>query len=282
MPSPFPGMDPYLEAPSIWPDFHHALASEIRTRLNLAMPSPYYARLEMRQEVGIVDDDQPPRMRIIPDVSVVRRDRPSDPGGTAVVERSGRSVSESIDVTFETDPVSHHFVEIRDPSRGHRLVTLIEILSPSNKRNGPDRVAYGRKQAEILQSDASLVEIDLLRDGRRVSPHLGLDQFLASIRPATAYVVLVNSAWRRGELGLGYQVYPIGLREILPCVGIPLRAEQPVVPLDLQLLFDRIYDGGPYRRGAVDYTIPPEPPLTVDDAAWVEATLREAANPPAP
>ena len=53
MPSPFPGMDPYLEAPSIWPDFHHKLAAELSTELNGSLPSPYYARLEMRQELGI-------------------------------------------------------------------------------------------------------------------------------------------------------------------------------------------------------------------------------------
>jgi hypothetical protein len=53
MPSPFPGMDPYLEAPDIWPDFHDALAGEISSELNRTLPRPYYARLEMRPEVGI-------------------------------------------------------------------------------------------------------------------------------------------------------------------------------------------------------------------------------------
>ncbi|MBV8077286.1 MAG: DUF4058 family protein, partial [Planctomycetaceae bacterium] len=56
MPSPFPGMDPYLEAPYIWPDFHDRLASEISGHLNQTLPNPYYARLEMRQELGIVEE----------------------------------------------------------------------------------------------------------------------------------------------------------------------------------------------------------------------------------
>jgi hypothetical protein len=69
MPSPFPGMDPYLEAPDIWPDLHEALAGEIRAELNLLLPPPYYARLEVRPEVGIVDDAGTAR-RIVPDVTV--------------------------------------------------------------------------------------------------------------------------------------------------------------------------------------------------------------------
>ncbi len=75
MPSPFPGMDPYLEAPDIWPDFHDAFASEIRALLNQTLPAPYYARLEMRPEIGVVEEDDNPR-RVIPDIAVVRHPRP--------------------------------------------------------------------------------------------------------------------------------------------------------------------------------------------------------------
>ena len=279
MPSPFPGMDPYLEAPDIWPDCHNALASEIRGELNRTLVHPYYARLEMRPEVGIVDDESGGRGRIVPDVAVVRRPHEGRGGGVAVAVPALREMSESFEVEFLDEAIHHHFVEIRDASRGHRLVTLIEILSPSNKRPGPDREAYTRKQREVIESETSLVEIDLLRSGRRILPDPRLAQHIDERTPRPGYVVLVSTASRRGGAGLGYRVYPFGLRDRLPCVGIPLKAEEPHVALDLQDVFDRAYDGGPYRRGAVDYAAPADPPLAGDDAAWSEALLREQAGP---
>src|SRR5438876_54123 len=138
MPSPFPGMDPYLEAPDIWPDFHEALASEIRAALNQSLPAPYYARLEMRPEVGIVEDGGY-RRRIVPDVAIVRPPRaPAEQSGVAILEAPRAIISPSFEVNVASESIRHPFVEIRDPSRGHRLVTLIEIASPSNKRPGPD------------------------------------------------------------------------------------------------------------------------------------------------
>jgi hypothetical protein len=126
MSSPFPGMDPYLEAPQIWPDLHNALAGEIRNELNQTLPSPYYARLEMRPELGIVDQEGE-RQRIVPDVMVVRYpDVSKAPGGgaVAVVERPRRDLSPSIDSATSLGKIRHHFVEIRDPSEGHKLITL--------------------------------------------------------------------------------------------------------------------------------------------------------------
>jgi hypothetical protein len=241
MPSPFPGMDPYLEAFDIWPDLHDALAGEIRTQLNQSLPSPYYARLEMRPELGIIE------------------------------------------IEIQTEPIRHHFVEIRDSSRGHKLITLIEILSPSNKRPGPDREAYERKQSEILQSDANLIEIDLLRGGRRILPDLNLRGSIMSLNPTPAYLVLVNRAWRRLEGTMAYQAFGVGLREWLPCIPVPLKQDEPDVPLDLQFVFNRAYEGGPYLRGAVDYSaMPPEPSLGAEDAAWAaELTRAWRENQPA-
>ena len=93
MASPFPGMDPYLEAPDIWPDLQSALAAEIRNELNQTLPAPYYARLEKRPELGIIDE-------------------------------------------VPTDPIRHHFVEIRDSAQGHKLITLIEIAGRRRRRLG--------------------------------------------------------------------------------------------------------------------------------------------------
>ena len=143
MPSPFPGMDPYLEAPDIWPDLHEALAGEMRAELNLLLPQPYYARLEVRPEVGIVDDEGTSR-RIVPDATVIRKasDTTAAPATVTLSERRA-TISASVEVTIASEPLRHQVVEIRDASRGHKLITLIEIVSPSNKRAGVVRsVSY--------------------------------------------------------------------------------------------------------------------------------------------
>ena len=261
MPSPFPGMDPYLEAPDIWPDFHDALANEIRNELNHSLPAPYYARLGARPEEGIVEEGRT-RLQMIPDISV------------AVLDRPRRDVSKAIEVTLQDEPIRHHFVEVRDAKRGHALVTLIEILSPSNKRPGPDRVAYRAKQREVGDGGASLIEIDLLREGERVYPEPGLAAVIEEIEPRGDYLVLVNRAWKRGAVGVGYEVFPSVIRDWLPCIPVPLREGEDDTPLDLQYVVNRAYDGGPYLRGAVDYARPPEPPLKTDDADWANALIR--------
>src|SRR5438067_4059077 len=113
MPSPFPGMDPYLEAPDIWPDFHDAFAGEIRAALNQSLPAPYYARLEMRPEIGIVEDAGYER-RIVPDVSVVRPPHaPVAQGGVRVLEATRTTISPSFEVRVASEPIRHPFVEIR-------------------------------------------------------------------------------------------------------------------------------------------------------------------------
>jgi len=166
-----------------------------------------------------------------------------------------------------SEPLRHHFVEIRDPTQGHRLITLIEIVSPSNKRPGPDRDAYQRKQREVLESDASLIEMDLLRTGERLLRDQILVETVAQREQPPAYLVVVNRAWRRGER-CHWQLFPIGLRDLLPCIAVPLRESEPEVTLDLQHVFNRAYDDGPYHRGAVNYAAPPRPPLPDADAGW--------------
>jgi Protein of unknown function (DUF4058) len=283
MSSPFPGMDPYLEAPRIWPDLHNALAGEIRNELNQTLPSPYYARLEMRPELGIVDQEGE-RQRIVPDVTVVRYpDVSKAPGGgaVAVVERPRRDISPSLDSATSLGKIRHHFVEIRDPSQGHKLITLIEIVTPSNKRAGPDREAYGFKQREVLESDANLIELDFVRAGRRILPTVDLKTLIKTIKPPPAYVVLINRAWQRTSFATHYQIFPVGLREWLPCIPVPLKRGEEEVPLDLQFVFNRAYNTGPYRRGAVDYAKrPPFPRLDPEDAAWA-AELTQSWREPA-
>ncbi len=282
MPSPFPGMDPYLEAPHVWPGFQHKFASELSTELNGLLPARYYAELEMRPELGIIEEDGM-RQRIVPDVTVVRYPRsPKEAKGEAmaVLERPRRDISYSIEMTISLSKIRHYYVEIRDSSQGHKLITLIEIVSPSNKTAGPDREAYESKQRDMLESDANLIELDFLRAGRRVLPTLELEVGIKEISPSPTYLVLVNRAWRRRDDVGAFQVFPVGLREWLPCIPVPLKQGEEEVLLDLQFVFNRAYDTGPYRRGAVDYSQPPPAPrLNPEDAAWAADLTRAWRDP---
>lgn len=280
--SPFPGMDPYLESPDIWPDFHDTLASEIRGELNRSLPPTYYARLQRRPELGIVLHQGRVR-RIVPDVTVVRTEVrearvPYAAAGATALELPRSHTTPAVEFRLPNDPFRHAFVEIRSTG-GHKLVTLIEVLSPANKFPGADRQAYESKQQEILASDASLIEIDLLRYGRRILPFLELERQVAELDPD--YLVMLSRAPRRGDFWIDFSSYPVHLRDLLPCIPVPLLAPDPDALLDLQYLFNRVYGNGPYSR-MIDYRMDPEPPLDGPDAAWADgllqaAGLREAA-----
>lgn len=274
MPSPFPGMDPYLEAPDIWPDFHDRLAEVASALLNEQLPDPYYARLEMRPEVGIVEEAGTSR-RIVPDVAVARRPTTATtPGGVGLLTKPRTNVSESIEFQVESEPTRHPFVEIRDPTRGHHLVTLLEIASPSNKLSGPDRQSYLKKQQEVLQSDASLIEIDLLRSGDRLL-HAELEAYVSQLNPEPNYLVLVNRTWTR--INGRSQPFPISITATLPCIPIPLREKEPEITLDLQFVMNQVYDRGPYRR-VVDYGQPPRPALPKELLDWANECVSFAKS----
>jgi hypothetical protein len=273
MPSPFPGMDPYLEAPDIWPDFDDRMAEQMSRDLNRLLPRPYYARLVMRPEIGIVGEEI--EGRIVPDVAVVRSVPPkaaSGAAGLALADRPRADVSPSVRMRVPSEPLRHHFVEIRDGSRGHALVTLIETVSPSNKRPGPDRRAYEAKQQDVLASDTSLVELDLLRAGEPLVGGPRISEAAGRLEPRPDYVVGVSRAWQRGA-ELDYELFPVRLENPLPCISVPLREGEPEVPLDLQYVFDEVYDGGPYARGAVDYGVAPDHPIRPDLPGWLAECL---------
>lgn len=279
MPSPFPGMDPYLERRDLWPDFHGSFALEIRNELNRILPSRYLARTEYRFELDIYSDDEPIISRqIVADVGVAHDVSRADASRSAVVELPRRELSQEIEIFEEVEHVRRAFVEIRESAKPHRLITIIEIVSPSNKRPGRDRAKYLTRRREILDGDANFVEIDLLRTGDRVFSEGRVAESIASLEGKPHYLVLISRSWRRDVDRVGYSVDPIGIRAMLPCIAIPLRRDEEETPLDLQYVFQRAYDTGPYLRGEVDYAEPPDPPLEEIDAAWAKALLKSQAD----
>jgi len=261
MPSPFPGMDPYLEG-EMWQEFHETLAGAIRAQLMPRLAPKYVALLAKRYvlhrpTISIVG--LPPERIIYPDVHVVAPPgAPSAPvSGEADVAVAEPAVELLSPMAEEVPLLS---VEIRDVAQ-RRLVTLIEILSPVNK-HGEGVREYAERRMELLQTRTHLLELDLLRQGTRI-------QLLGELPPASYYVYL--SRWQRRPFT---QVWPIALREPLPTVPVPLLPPDPDVPLDLQAAVRACFDLVGYER-LLDYSgPPPPPPLSDEEAAWVNDLLR--------
>lgn len=256
--SPFPGMDPFIETGN-WPGFQTLLIGEIVTAL-VPQVRPRYAVLpEQRVYVESVADD--PR-EIRPDVAVARSPYAKEAAG-GVAQETVSVVVTQYAITIPL-PQEEPFIEIR-LLPGHELVTVIEVLSPSNKRDGADgRQEYLKKRNEILRSKVHLVEIDLLRGGLRPPT----DQPLKS---GTDYCVLVHRAPERPFA----KAHEWTLRDRLPIVPIPLANGDSDASLNLQKAFELVYERGGYDY-LVDYGQPLWPELDERDAVWVRRLLEAA------
>jgi hypothetical protein len=261
MPSPFPGMDPYLEDPELWPDVHHALISEIRALLNPLIRPKYVARVDVR--VYKLDDADPARRLFrIPDVKIETASILVRPRGTRQANLKKTDESFEITTMADDDDLEEAYIKIVEV-KSKNLVTHIEIVSPTNKVAGSEgRKTYAEKRSEIMASEAHFVEIDLLRRGKPFVNRSGLD---------CNYLAHVSRVERRPK----GRVWPIRLRNRLPVIDIPLLGSDPDVRLDLQKALINAYEHGAYDS-SVDYSVPAEPPLADEDAAWADALLRRA------
>jgi hypothetical protein len=250
-------MDPYLEGPSEWPSVHHELTSEIGRQLAPKLRPQYMVRAarpfvsempegiiiahrSMYRDVGVYENKPPRTLR---------------ESATAVTNAPLEMR------TIMPDEVPHVTIEIRDvANRG--LVTAIEVLSPTNKR-GEGYKEYLGQRARILSSTAHLMEIDLLRMGKRVPMERPL--------PDVPYFIFLSRANRRPIT----EIWPIRLQDLLPTVPVPLLEDDPDGILDLQAAWTSAYDAFGYDL-SVDYARPPEVPLEGEDARWAEGVLRAA------
>ncbi len=255
MPSPFPGMDPYLET-KYWLNFHARLAVEIADLLGPALPPAYVAIVEERTVLADYVRDEDKRVRH-PDISILRESK-STYGGSAVAEPP---ITLSTPMPFE-EP--YHWVEII-ALKDRRLVTAIEIMSHSNK-SGRGRDEYLKKRDETLMSTAHLLEIDLLRRGHRI-PVIG-------VLPAAPYYVFLSRRGKRPNMG----IWPIQISDRLPIVPVPLDRPDADLPLDLQSAVDSIYKKSNYDR-LLDYSEPLPGPLTDSERQWVMAKLSARFSP---
>ncbi|MDB5311473.1 MAG: hypothetical protein JWO38_5675 [Gemmataceae bacterium] len=259
MPSPFPGMDPYLEDPAFWPGFHTTLLTAVRAALTPQLPPGFYAELEQhiwfREEAA----DDGPKFRK-PDVYVVEgggRGGKTHPTGSTVV---GSPPTLTVTLPKIVREVGPHTIQIRD-ARNRRVVTAIELLSPSNKEPGADRDRYLLKRSEFVANGTHMVEIDLLRSGHRLP-----------IRPVPDgdYYVYVTDAAYYDEVA----VWVFTVRDPIPPFPVPLTTDHTPVVLALRPCLDRAYEEANYGP-RIDYTAPAVPRLRKPDAEWAADLLKK-------
>ena len=251
MPSPFPGIDPYLEDSTYWSGFHTRMVVAIGAAITRVLPSGYYADVE--QHVWLETDDGDERTPFaIPDAFVAS----GRGGGVATLARElATPESAVVSLAKVIKRKGPRFLQIVD-KHGSRLVTVLELLSPSNKNRGEDRESYLAKRSEYLANGTNLVEIDLLRDGERIP--------MGRPRPPLAdYYALVS---RSADFPKA-SIWAISVREPLPRIPIPLKPEHGEVILDLQTCFGRAFDDAGYET-RIDYSFPPAVGLRPADAAW--------------
>ena len=255
MPSPFPGMNPYLEQDDAWHSFHERFCTRLADELVARTGPKYLVKLDENVFLHELPADGR-RLLGRPDVMVLEPRGPGDVAAAAVLPAAAPAYANLPAVDLER----LSYVEIRD-ARSRRLITAIELLSPTNKAAGSDRDQYLAKRARLMRQGVNLVEIDLLRGG----PRMPMDGV-----PACDYLVMVARPpeWPRAG------IWPIRLREPLPEIPIPLTAPDPDVRVNLQPLLHAIYDSAGYDRFIYDGE--PDPPLGGDDAAWARQHLSVA------
>ncbi len=263
MPSPFPGMDPFLEHPAIFPGLHERLIAYLSESLQGRLPEPYYAEIGERLWVETSDRSIGPDVHVLEDEGRNRDGRRTGDVGLATEVRS-----QPVVVTVPQDEFREPYVEICAGGESERVVTAIEVLSLTNKTmRAQGRRLYVRKQREILASQIHLVEIDLLRGGQHTTA--------VPLRRARAkagafdYHVCIH----RFDNLEDYFVYPIRLQDRLPEIAIPLLPGDGDVAIDLQEVFQRSYDAGPYRRRIRYRHSEPVPPLDAEAQSWAARLL---------
>jgi hypothetical protein len=246
-------MNPYLENPELWSAVHNRLIVAIADDLVDRLSENY--RVEIEKRTYFSSDESV--VVGIPDVAVLT-------GKTAKPKLSATTPSLPVQPEQVTVPlaeeVNEWYLEIREVATG-AVVTVIELLSPKNKRPGEGRLAYERKRNRVLASPTHLVEIDLLRGGK---------PFPIGGENLGDYRILIC----RGERRPTGELYAFDLRQPIPPVPIPLLLGEAEPILELQPLLDRVYEKGRYHL-AIDYTQPPQPPLSEEDAQWTETLLNE-------
>jgi hypothetical protein len=249
----FPGMDPYLENPHFWPGIHTSFMVYLADHLQPLLRPRYIVAIETRVFVEAEDHE------ISPEICIPHSRIEFIPAEADSPELAQVRILE----------VHEPYITILDRQSNQRVVTVIEVLSPTNKYAGPGRESYEAKQQEVRGSDVHLVEIDLLRNGPHV---LSVPERVVRGRGGYDYLICVNRAAKVRDV---FEFYRRRVRERLPRIRVPLAGSDPDVILDLQAVLAHTYEAGSYGD-RINYDAPCVPPLTAEDQAWANERIREA------
>jgi len=258
-------MDPWLESPGVFPDFHNAFLTYLREALSAVLPPPFFAAIATR--VYMEESER----HVEPDVDVLR---PADfvPKSTNGGHTSTIAVRDLLEVPMNPLPdeeITEIYLEVRTGNGDEDLITSIEMLSLSNKTRGKTgRGLYLAKQFEMMSAGVNLVEIDFLRRGTHATK-----VSLAELRRRAGrfdYHVCVTT---REKQSVSF-VAPIVMTQSLPMIPIPLTEDLPPIPANFQEVFTRTFDAALYSR-RLHYDEPSDPPLTAEQQAWAERILRQ-------
>lgn len=248
MPSPFPGMNPYLEQSLVWHDFHERAIPLLADMLAAQLDPAFVVKIDEQIYLQELPADAR-RLLGRGDVTIPRNPAGQpESGSVATLPAPWEGRLPGVDEDRQS------FLEIRDRA-SRKVVTVVELLSPTTKNPGPDREQFLAKGFRLLNSWVHFVEIDLLRGG----PRMPVENL-----PPCDYCVLVSRWQDRPCTGL----WPIRLRDTLPTIPIPVTAPAADAQLNLQEALHRVYDAARYANWV--YTSPPEPPLSGDDAVWAK------------
>jgi hypothetical protein len=246
-------MNPYLESPGIWHGFHQRFVPAMADRLTARLRPQYIVLLEENIYLHEIHEHERSHAGRA-DVAMAESSRPEAVLAVATVEAPVTGLLADV---FDEERLS--YIEIRD-REDRELVTVIELLSPANKRPGPDREQYLVKRRRLLKSSTHLVEIDLLR----AWPRMPVERV-----PPCDYLLFASQSETRPQVGL----WPCKLREPLPLLRVPLRGGTSC-ELDIQSLLHQVYDAAGYEDYL--YATPIDPPLSAADAAWAEDIVKAA------
>jgi Protein of unknown function (DUF4058) len=262
MPYLFPGMNPYLEQPAFWSSVHSRLIVALADAVAPQILPHYYIEVETRTY-----SEDTELLIGIPDAvvltSVAPEKSPQIFSSSPAIALQNRPQTVQLPVGLE---VKERYLEVRDTTT-NSVVTVIELLSPVNKRPGKGRATYEDKRQRILESNAHLVEIDLLR---AFTPMPLLQDNIP-----WDYRILVSRSEKRPQADL----YGFTLREAIPCFPLPLKDPKENIEVDLQNILQGLYDRAGYEY-RIDYQqLVPPPALSPENQAWIAQLLARLASP---
>jgi hypothetical protein len=247
-------MNPWLEDARLWRDVHQSLITALRDVLAPQLEPRYFVAVETHTYMAAAPTQ--PIHTCYPDVSILGI-------GEAAIAYTPPAATLPLVIDLPLpEPYEEPYLEVRLAPEGE-VVTVIELLSHTNKRAGDERRSYLEKRAALIDSAVHFVEIDLLR-AHEPLPFAG--------RPDAAYRIFIH----RRELGRRAHLYPFVLRQPIPIFPLPLLPGNPEPRVDLGAILHALYDRARYKL-VIDYRQPPAPPLNAEDAAWAANCVATAA-----